>query len=408
MEIILYIVCFLIPLLFNYKFYGFNGSTFLLFIYFIGTLCALYVAFFTTMFDSDRLSIYAVTYHLVCLFLLLFPIVNFGNKLKGYRLDDATLKVFTFVIIFFSFMSLFLYLPDVIEVFKMGLSQARVAFYMGTLKAESDGLLEYLKLPGKGLSLVAPFFLFYYIVNYPEKKLLIYLLLISSMVDVLFTLTNAGRGGLIRWAFVMIYFYLTFKNEINSKLKKYITSSLTILGVAFFSIFMITTVGRFSDREHSILDYILSYAGQPYIYFSYQFFDFFDITSYGTRIFKIFSSDVDDTYYLDMVTGQLDYGTNTFSTLAGDFYKDLGFYFTFLLCLFHFILYLFVYKTNVFNRLKVFKITLFSIMLCIVLNGYFYYQYSSASDTKIFLLVLFFSLFIPVFEKTIVNMQKRN
>lgn len=178
-----------------------------------------------------------------------------------------------------------------------------------------------------------------------------------------------------------------------------------ILGAIIGFIFAITTIGRFSGREFTVFDYVASYAGQSYLYFSYQFYDFFEVTSYGKQVFKIFSTDAKDLNRFNEVIGQLNYNTNVFSTLVGSFYKDLGFYFTLMLCFFNYAIYFFIVKLNVFRKLKLFTLMYFTILLAIVMNGYFYYQYSSAADTKVFLLAIALSILLPMLEKLVFRLQ---
>lgn len=395
MEIVIYFIFFFAWFLFNYKSHGFNGGTFVIFLYLSSIVCAGYMISFSSMFDAGKLDFFAVVSHVLFLFLFLFPFIYATNHHKLIDLTKTTLNFLFYMVFVFSVFSYLAYLPKVISVFQYGsLGEARVAFYMGTLNAEDvGGISAYIGIVGRTISLVS-LYLFFYFIAKSESKIKVSILFFCSFVDVFVSLSYAGRGGITRWIFMMVFYYFLFNDYLSPVIKNKIKTALTISILPMVVIFLVVSYSRFSGREFSVIEFILGYFGQPFIYFSYIFYDFFDNTYSGQQVFPLFGVPAEGLYS-DKLNG-IDYYINTFSTFVGSIYKDVGFLITLLIAMFFSIVTIVTYRVERLST-KLYRLIYFVIIANIFVNGLFYFQFSSSTLLKGFLLLLVLGYFLPFF-----------
>src|SRR5690606_28381580 len=237
----------------------------------------------------------------------------------------------------------------------------------------------------------------YNLKNNPDKKGLIILLLICSLTDVLNGISMVGRGGIMRWLLMLIFFYLSFYQHIDWKIKKLINRLLLLVVVPATAFFLIITVDRFSGREFPVYVYMLDYIGQSFIYFSYIFDQFYEPTFGGRMNFPIFfpGESLDRTLSEMVYT---DYSLNTFATFVGSFYKDMGFVTTFLIAFLFFLVFLFLYRFNK-NPRSFYKLFVFIVFSQMIINGVFYFQYTGTTKIRSFILVVLLALFFQLMYK---------
>jgi len=301
--------------------------------------------------------------------------------------NSTGLKMFTYILIVFGLSAFFVNIPKLSQLLSVDdLSSARSSYNYGTLyEDQNTGIMAYLAGIGSSLAYFSLFLFFYFLSHFPKKKLLIVLLLISSFADPLTSLSIVGRGGIVRWLLVFIFLFLFFKSKLPYGMKQKIMRYGLIISVPFILIFSIITLSRFSDREYSVLFSILNYAGQSFVYFSYNFDQFFDSTFGGRMNFPIFfpneqiSSQLNDMVYTD-------YYLNTFSTFVGSFYKDMGFYITLLIAVLYKLWSFFYFKMTKYPYVFP-RIIVFLILAQIFLNGIFYFMYTGTTAVRTFLLV---------------------
>lgn len=397
MEIVVYIFFLGVWLLVNYKKYGFNGASFLIALYFIGAVLGLYMIYATNLYDQSRLNIWAVIYHLICLLLFLYPIVYITNRyVFSFEMPPKhILRILYFMIIGFSILTFISIVPKVGNILKMdNLQEARNMYNYGMLNEEGGGLLDYFGAFGSAVAYIAMYLFFYNLTNYPEKKKLITVLLLCSMTDAMTSLAVVGRGGIMRWGLMFLFFYCTFRPLIDPKLR---TKALKIIGIVslpLLIIFLSITFSRFSNREYPVYVYMFDYIGQSYIYFSYMFNDFYESTFGGRLSFPfLFPNDRLEGHVSNLVYA--DFSLNTFSTFVGSFYKDMGFMSTISLAFCFWLLFFFLYR---FNKKPIifYKLILYIIFSQMIVNGVFYFQYQSTTKMKTFIVLVIMSIFVSI------------
>lgn len=394
--VLLYVVVFGVYFLINCYKYGYNGGSFLISLYFLGSLSGFYLLITTGFYDAYRLDLFAVIYHSFCLLMFLSPIVYVSNKLiHRFKIPDPVgLRIFLYVLIFFSFFSFASLIPKIQSVFAIGdFKTARNLYnYGGLHDSEGGGILDYLGGIGAAFAYFSMFFFFYYLKNYPKKRLLIALLFICSLTDALSGLSVAGRGGIMRWILMLVFFYLSFHPHIDPKLRRRMLRLISLMAVPLITIFAFITISRFSDREYPVYTYVIDYIGQSFIYFSYIFDPFFESTFGGRMNFPIFfPNDRIDRVLSEEVSANFD--LNTFSTFVGSFYKDVGFYRTLILAVVYWIVLSYLFRgAKVCNNF--YKLMIFIIFSQIIVNGVFYFQYTGTTKIRSFILLIILAIAI--------------
>lgn len=398
MSILFYILFLGLFFLANFRKYGLNAGSFLIGIYLISAVAGSIALFGYDNFDIDRIKFSAVLYHCICLFLFIYPIVWFSNKYnRNLRMPDSTgIKIFTYFLITLGFLSIIAILPKLSTVFSADdLRVARNMYNYGMLHEERDGgILAYIGSIGGTMAYFALFMFFYYLCYYPKKKLIIALLFIASFADLLTSLSIVGRGGVVRWLFMFSFMFFFFRDQLDRILMRKMIRYVLIFSLPFIIVFGLITVSRFDNREYSIVFSILSYLGQGFIYFSYNFDQFFDSTFHGRLNFPILfpgesvSRRLSEAIYTD-------YNLNTFSTFVGSFYKDVGFYTTLLIAVIYRIWALFSFQVSK-NANTLSKIVLFIVITQVVLNGLFYFTYTSTTSVRSYIALYVFALIIQI------------
>ena len=382
----------------NYRKYGFNGATFLIGLYLFGAVAAVLLAFITDFYEEWRLDVIAILYHSLCLILFLYPVVYITNRyLLNFNMpNEKGLKLLQNIIIGISLFSFASYLPKIIDVIAVGdFKDARNMYNYGTLhEEEATGVVGYLGAIGSALSFFSLYFCFYNLKNNPDKKTLILLLLICSLTDVLNGLSMVGRGGIMRWLLMVVFFYLSFYQHIDLKVKKLVNRLLLLLVTPATIFFLIITVDRFSSREYPVYVYMLDYIGQSFIYFSYIFDQLYEPTFGGRMNFPIlFPGETLDRNLSEVI--YTDYSLNTFATFVGSFYKDMGFVTTLTIAFLFFLTFLLLYRFSRKPR-SFYKLFLFIIFSQMIINGVFYFQYTGTTKIRSFILLIVLALFFQL------------
>lgn len=395
--LILYLLFFSFLFFLNYRKHGFTPSTFIISIYLLSSVMSLLLLYYYQIFDEERISLIAIIFHIICLYLFLSPIIYFGNinineiKFPPYRI----LRYLIWTIILLSLISIVVSWSKLKIVFAFEeISEARRLYNARELYDEDRNIYTYLGAIGHHLSIFAMFFFFYFIIFYPQKKIIQLLLFISSFAIVFSNLSTAGRDGIVRWGFFMIFAFSIFKKNISARAKKYIYTLSLIAGIPIVSIFVIITQSRFGERNGGVLQSIASYIGQSFPIFSYNFNQFMDGTA-GGRINFPFLFPISQRRSLNNLNDYFyaDYNLNTFSTFVGSFYFDLGLLKTLLFALFFYFIFTYYYKFHK-PRASFVKMMSFIILYQIMLLGIFYYMFYSTTVTNTLLLLIAIAVFL--------------
>lgn len=317
------------------------------------SLASIYVHRF--YYQSYPIYWHAAIYHCIMLYMLLYPLQRF-DRLKGYRLPKSNERlVTTFAVIIVSLLlvkilydasrvSLETLLTDVHSLRHNLSDQTNI---------ESNPFIRYFNFFAGQYWGVALALAFYFMQHYPQKRLLIYLLLLSSLEVVISGLVVAAREYLIKYIYLFFILYFWFSTTISLKWKKKMRTAFIILGALFISVFVLITVLRFSGSTTfgSPMASVLSYLGQSNIFFSSFFEEFPHGATGGAMRFPIFAGtsmstfNVNDNIYSNI---QL----NSFATTIGSWYFEVGYIWTIIITLIHYLVFSHVGKC----RITVFKL----------------------------------------------------
>lgn len=330
----------------------------------------------------QRITFLSITFHSCILLFLLFPLLRFGNilKIENVKISIKVLNHFSIYIIIPSLVSIFISLSTISLIFRMAdMHAARQLFLDGSLEGSFVtmlGPLGYVISLGKCCSSIALVLAFYRIFYLKNKGIISILLLISSLCYPLFSLSFAGRDGLLRWGLLLIFNLILFKKYISFKSNRKMWLGLGCIGICFLFILGKITYDRFKNTE-GVTYSVLRYIGEPYYIFSYGFHRFGE-NPMKDNIFAPFpiitqdkseNTNLNDTY-------SADYYLNTFSTIAGSILMKIGAYRTFLLFMILFLILFQIYGK--YNRpicISFTKFIGFIIYYEVCLTGVFYYMY---------------------------------
>lgn len=397
MEISIYIIFLGTWFTINYKKYGFNGASFLIALYLLGAILGMYMIFATNMYDAQRLNVSAIIYHCICLFLFLSPIVFITNRyFHSFKLPSSkAIKVLYYTIIGFGALTYVSILPKLKTILSIDdLQAARNMKNYDMLYEEEGGLLGYLGAFGSAFSYLSLYLFFYNLAYHPNKKRLIVLLFVCSLADAVTSLSVVGRGGIMRWILMTLFFYFSFRKKIGLSIRKKVIKYVSIGSLPLIAVFLGITISRFSNRAYPVYVSMFDYIGQSFIYFSYIFDPFYE-SSFGGRVSFpfLFPNDRLDGFVSEFLWS--DFSLNTFSTFVGSFYKDMGFVVTLSLAIVFWLFHLIVYRFNVSPN-RFYKLMLYIFFSQMIVNGVFYFQYTSTTKMKTFIVLVVFAILLPI------------
>ena len=110
--------------------------------------------------------------------------------------------------------------------------------------------------------------LFFFSISFLKKTILFNVLLfLSSLSLVVSQFVIAGRTAMVYWLLYLFLFYLLFRRFLPLKTKRIFITSVSIILLALFSVFVLITVDRFEDSygyNNSPILSIIGYGGQQF------------------------------------------------------------------------------------------------------------------------------------------------
>lgn len=327
-------------------------------LYLFASLAAYYICFNVDTYRYTELNFVAICYHLILLFLLLMPLRKFDER-SNIPLSDLNLitRAFTFGVIICSV----IYIIDGIQYVNIydilnDVGSLRSALNEGE-KRSSSSVIGYVAYFYKTLSVAPLVLMFYYLIKHPEKKIIIFLLVICSLGTVIVELRFAAREFLIKYVYLSFcLFFLLRKHFSKRTRKKLVIVGATLLGI-ILSMFMIITFARFGDRDISAFDSMLVYLGQGFVNFSEGFVNYPDglFPQKGTITFPFFAGEYRSSFKLEDQINSL-IPLNVFRTIIGSWTLDIGVYLTVLAAIIYASLFVLIGKNkynNVFSYIYI-------------------------------------------------------
>lgn len=399
--VLIYIFFFSIWLRSVYVKYGFNISAFLISLYLIGSiLCGAIMLFYPDYIKHyDRITFTSVSAHIVILFLMMYPIIRYGNSIKveNIHVGKQSLSIFSWFIAICTISCIIVSCVDIGQILMYGdFAKARNAYMLGELDSEGPvkrwGYIGYFIAMGNLVSFIATFLFFYWKFYLKQNSILTYLLFLGSFTIAIENLTIAGRDGIIRCILFYVANYALFKKYIIFRQHKGILAifcSIGIIGGIFFSAI---SNDRFKNSDRGVFFSLIRYGGEQFYLFSYNYQRFFSDGMNSMEVmFPIIYGDQYTAHDLNKLA-RADFYLNTFSTIAGSFVQRIGVINTLILVFWGFItLSLIFWRKYKFSpNIGLAKIISFLIFYEILMLGYFYYMHY----TKMLQVYLIFCVFL--------------
>lgn len=331
----LYIIVFSLWTLLNYSKYKFNTSTFILLFYLLGMISCgiLFIYYPQTIQYPQKITLFSVSYHIVFLIFLLLPLVIFGDNLKLNKIyiSSNQIRKLSWWIIIPSIISMAVSISSVILLMSLqDFHMARQLFLDGSLEGSfvsKLGPIGYFISLGKCCSSIALVLGVFNLFRNKDKSIITYLLLVSSLAYPIFTLSFAGRDGILRWGLFFIFSLILVKQDLSFKGYRFFWITLCILSVSGIIIISTITADRFGNSDNGVFYSLLRYLGEAYYIFSYGFDRFGDDPMTDT-IFSPFPIITQENPELLDLNSQYSasYYLNTFHTIVGDFMIRTGMY----------------------------------------------------------------------------------
>lgn len=337
-------------------------------LYLFAGLAAYYIYFNVDTYRYTELNFGAICYHLILMFLLLIPLRRFDERSKLPLSDfNQTTKAFSFGVIICAVV----YIVDGIQYVNINdilndVGSLRSALSEGE-KRSSSSIIGYVAYFFKTLSVAPLVLMFYYLIKYPEKKIMIILLFICSLGTVIVELRFAAREFLIKYVYLSFCLFFLLRKHFSQRIrKKIVTAGAAIVGIVL-SIFMLITFMRFGDRDISTFDSMLVYLGQGFVNFSEGFVNYPDglFAQKGTITFPFFAGEYRSSFNMDDQISSL-IPMNVFRTIIGSWTLDNGVYLTVLIAIIYASLFVLIGKNkynNVFSYIYIALVLDFSFSL---------------------------------------------
>ena len=369
------------------------------------TTCLMLKEFIYRTPFNIRPDLFAIVYHCIMFWLLLTPFKSYDKfRFRSIEKKDGQwLSIFTIYIVFFCVCNLIDNIPKI----SMGDIMNDVhglRTKMNEIDYSNISMFEHIAGFGQMYGAAAMALAFYNMVYHSEKKWLIVLLLICSMITPISGMKWAAREFIIKYLFTFVIVFSITKDKLPKVHQRGIIKLMVVLGVLSVSFFLIISFLRFggdSNDEHDVITSLLIYFSQGFAYFSAYFLEFTNGLTGGSHTFPVLfgSSNIGSYNVNEYVNTSMQ--LNTFSTTVGSFVTDMGAVAT----VFVVIIYRFMFKF--IGKMKFTVFTLIYLIWCyeFIFSALFFHNF--VLSFRILLSILMVVFFDIASRKNFV-IQKKN
>jgi oligosaccharide repeat unit polymerase len=348
----------------------------------------------------DRLALIPYLYFELCFLISLYPIYKFDvNCLKNIRVNAILLNILICVVAiaailpFFEnliyFIDVYILHPDINTLYNMYVDKVAVGIDKYDLTnwiSPVGRICNSITLKFQPIVLLS---LFYCLTRKKINKFSVTGLLVILSNISLFTVLLSGRGTVVFFFIFFIFFCLLFRNILSKKLLKQVaTVSFVIVGsmtVAMVILSMARFEGHGVNEHHGIVEWISMYLGGALVDFNDSMWNISQYTE-GDRSFSFFKDLMGFTTYTEYPEFRLYWHSaktnvlpHRFYTYIGDWYSDLGPWFTLLLTT---VLSLAVRKiTSKRKSISFVSLYVYLSFCYIIINGWSIYPYLTGKST---------------------------
>lgn len=179
--------------------------------------------------------------------------------------------------------------------------------------------------------------LIYHIIN--ENKIGIILMFMCIGYTLLYNLSIGQRAIILETIFNIVFIFLAIRHTMPERIRRRFTISLAIFGVITLMAFGALTFARFSDRDTSVMTYVLTYYSESWYIFDNHGLDpggcrYGDFTAPLVR--RVLGLPCTKTMFdsIDTFVG-MNSNCSVFNTVVGDFTMDIGVIWTVILFIFY-------------------------------------------------------------------------
>lgn len=317
--------------------------------YLFSSISALWI--YNVDYQGTPILIEAVIFHIVMFFLLLYPLQRF-DKVKYVGISptpEKKLRWLAVIVISLSLIEIYSDIQNInMQTLISDVNNLRSSLMEGAFR-ETNVILRYLNYFAGQYWGIALCLAFYYIMYYPNKRILIVLLLISSLSVIVSGIVVAAREYLIKYLYLFLILTYWFYEQMSVKWRRTIRISVIVFASAFISFFLFITILRFgesSSYSSSPIHSLLSYYGQGVINFSSIFSEFPNGATGGALKFPFFVGKSMTAYNIND-TVVTDVNLNSFSTTIGSWVFDVGIIWTVIITFIHFFIFKHIGKRRV-------------------------------------------------------------
>lgn len=334
-----------------------------------------------------ELSVSSMIYLSAATVFTLYAFFNYRDRrgLVIYNVDNTTKSIVDGVLALCNIGSIMFFLPFAVDALTGDINTNRI-----DLETTTSGLLEaglvntfFSAIAASfGVSLVLGFANIANLAGRSRRSYYMgWVLILSSLCYVVYILAWVGRDGFVYWIMLFVFVYYVFKPALAEREKSRIRKAGFVLFVLLLPSFVIISIARFSERDLSVLVWLIVYAGEQVNNFNDYFLVYSDdFSQHGLATFRLVNRFIgadsfDNQKWFDYYLSKQVMPWK-FSTFIGSFLKDMGPFTTGLLLG---IFFIFVRLVKISERSSVSTVILFVILAQVPLFGLFYFRQADSN-----------------------------
>lgn len=413
-SIIIYNILMGVLLIWNIlKYKQINTTITCLSLYFISALTSIYF-FYNGTYNYNKLNIIPILFAYACIIITFIPVFRYDNvKNKYIRDNQKTYKIVYYTLVFFSLISVEPFLENIIHLPSVIANQNALADIYNS-RAEGDTTNEYLSWIGRKffwinflLKDILPILLFYYLARWNKyDKWIIIGSALSIINPIIHGFALGGRSTIINSAFYLIFVYILFRSYLKKYIRTTVDKILIIGGVGIIFTISAITIARFNSAEHSIdiWTWVSLYTGEGILNFCVDLWPI-DKTCNGDNTFLMVRYFLGLTNNIDIESIRatrdiLGVRNLVFYTYLGTIYYDFNKIGTFIFVSIFSFIFCKITKAKS-GGFKLGQLIYLSILGKVIMMGVMFYPYSLWNDQLSLLLVLLFTWFLNIKERSL-------
>lgn len=337
-----------------------------------------------------ELSFMPFLFLFICFVISLYPLINQRYEINYvYYGNIKYLNIFSWFIIIISFFPFIELLYRLFSLVSSGQFLYLGAIYKDVAEGKEESLVQLSLTSTRLATLVKSFkvlsviLFFYYLQKEKINKILVFGLLISSFTPSLFTLSIGGKTNLIYYLLYIVGMYLFLKQSLAPKNKKMIKKIIVSIILIITLLTVVLSIGRYvigtNDNNTDYKMFLFQYSAESMYNFNENVFHtnkYLDGYYTSLPLFQDLGlTDITIAERRDYFSSKVTFPVQLFYTFIGMFYADFGL----LGCISILIILSFTFnKIKKGYQITLPRLVLLSTYLYMLIQGLFYYCYSTS------------------------------